>query len=139
MVLDTNTYLHAPERFDVLNLDAWLGPRGQRHLLVLMVNLDELDVQKRGNAKKEIKQRARETLRVIEDTITNPGSVVQLRRDESGLFSAEVVLDDRGHVRLNRADDELVDRARAIAELSAKPVSFITGMSASSFGRAAPT
>ena len=123
LVFDTNVFLHGPQRFDELDLSSLLPPSTPRRLLILLVNLDEMDKQERvGNS--EVKRRARETLRVIEDSIRKPDTPVQL--NALGFEDVEVVLDPPTHVRLPRADDELVDRAESIADLASRPMSFLS-------------
>ena len=126
VVMDTNVYLHGEKQFDELNLHKLINSRRDLLLLVLMLNLDEIDKHKRGNDRREVKQRARATLRVVEDSLQIPGQVSVLHRGPPGSVSAEVVADPPGHLRLPRADDELVDRAAAIAGIADQPVTFVT-------------
>ena len=59
VVLDTNVYLHSLELFPNLPLRNYCPRSRKPHLMILMVNLDELDRQKRvGDATQKAQARA---------------------------------------------------------------------------------
>jgi len=126
VVFDTNVYLHAPQLFPEFPLYDYCAGSANTHLMILMVNLDELDGQKRGNSPATTKERARETLRRVEELIRVPDQVVEIPHG-AGARSVEVVLDPPGHVRLPRNDDEIIDRARSIGDVAGRKVTLITG------------
>ena len=133
VVLDTNVYLHAPTEFTSLNLwphvesDTW-------HILILIAVVDELDRAKDtasraiAHGTELVRDRARRTLRTLEELIDGPDQVVKLSGSSSVV---EIVLDPPRHTRLARADDEIVDRAAAISAIAGRDVhlvSYDTGM-----------
>lgn len=96
--------------------------------MILMANIDELDRLKRsGNAKSDqgesVRTRARVTLRLIEELVTQPDKVVPLTGSDCVL---EVVTDPRGHQRLPINDDEIVVRSATIQAVAGRPVHLLT-------------
>lgn len=128
VVLDTNVYLHAPT--DFVSLDLWnqLEERAW-HTLILIANVDELDDAKNTASRtvayvtELVRDRARRTLRLLEELLVVPDQVARL--NESGSV-AEVVLDPPHHTRLPRADDEIVDRAAAISAIAGRDIHVVT-------------
>lgn len=128
VVLDTNVYIHAKSDFTALDLRSHLGTDAW-HLLILLVNLDELDGLKRSGKTvndrgQSVRTRARLALRLIEEKITEPDIVKPLNNSGS---LVEVVMDPRRHQRLASNDDELVERSATIRSIAGRPVHLLTG------------
>ncbi len=105
------------------------------HLLVPIVVVDELDRLKNKADKPYKRWRAGYTLGVFDRLFANgigpetlrPGDPLpQPDKPPVFEFSAEIVLDPPGHVRLPINDDELVDRTLAIQALAGRRVKLIT-------------
>lgn len=127
VVLDTNVYVHAPVEFTQLDLSSHLND-STWHLLILIVNVDELDGLKRARRAhsdrgESVPTRARVTLRLIEEEVKEVGTVRPL--GSSGT-QVEVVPDPLRHERLPRNDDEIVERAAVIQSTAGRPVHLIT-------------
>jgi rRNA-processing protein FCF1 len=136
VVADTNVFLHHPQRLDQLDLAADLDCSDSPvHLVIPMVVLDELDKAKdRGQG--EAKTNARTTIRLLDTLLSNPADLATIRPVgyspldpfvSRGAFTAELLPDPPRHTRLERPDDEIVDRASAVAALAGRPVTVVTG------------
>jgi hypothetical protein len=139
IVFDTSVFIEHEHKLQDMDLSLFL-PEGQRfqevHLLVPIVVVDELDGLKNKADKPFKRWRAANTLRVF-DTLfadgTGPATLrpadpypAQPGRPPAFEFSAEIVLDRPGHVRLPINDDELIDRTLAIEPLAGRRVKLVT-------------
>ena len=137
VVADTNFFIEYPDKLEDLDLPAVLNTRADPvHLVLPILVVDELDALKRSS-KSHVRWRAAHTLAVIDRILATNKYGGQLRAADwsrvdndgglpSGSVTLEVVLDPPGHVRLDRPDDELVERARVIQALASRPVTLIT-------------
>lgn len=125
LVPDTNIYLQHPDVFTDMDWRALLGIREYEwiQLVLPLLVIDELDRAKLGNAR----TKARVTLRAIDALFPDIQWPVPLP-DSGGheLMQAHLLLDDPGHVRLPRADSELVDRCSALAAIASRDVTLVT-------------
>jgi hypothetical protein len=125
VVADTNIYLHHPDVFTDMDWRALLGIREYEwiQLVLPLLVIDELDRAKLGNAR----TKARVTLRAIDALFPDIQWPVPIP-DSGGhdLMRAHVFLDDPGHVRLPRADSELVDRCSTLAAIAGREVTMVT-------------
>ena len=129
VVPDTNVLLHHPsaavatfENVDWCTEVGALSPGA--HLVLPMILIDELDRLKR-TGKDTTRTQARLALRRLDQLIDDPAATVQLRPEagpELGPVTLELFLDQPGHERLPIADDELVDRAAALKDISGRRV-----------------
>jgi len=149
-VPDTNVFLHHDEYFDAIAWTKLLPARAEDvHLVIPLLVIDELDNQKRTSRGKkvsdsnpeEVRTRARVTLRKLDELFPNTDWQVTLKPSAfpaSGAVTAELMLDEPRHVRLDRPDDELVDQARALQDLCGRTVHLVTFDGGPAFrGRAA--
>jgi rRNA-processing protein FCF1 len=125
IVPDTNVLLHFRQQLEEADWrgqveDAWRGV----HVVLPVLVIDELDDQKRTGKKPETRTRARTTLRELETRLTKPDDVAVLQpaTSDAEAVTVEFFLDDPHHQRLPRADDELVDRAAAIRDVTGHDV-----------------
>lgn len=136
VVADTNVFLHHPQRLNQLDLAADIDCSDSPvHLIIPLVVLDEIDKAKdRGQG--EAKTNARTTIRLLDTLFQNPTDIAIIRPDgyspldasvSRGAFTAEFLPDPPGHTRLERPDDEIIDRASAVAALAGRPVTVISG------------
>lgn len=139
MVADTSVYIQHEDKLEDLDLSSLL-PIGTRfrpvHLLVPIVTVDELDGLKNKASKPHVRWRAGYTLAVFDRLFANGTGPATLRAAEPSMpgsdkppifeFSAEIVLDSAGHVRLPINDDELVDRTLAMQDLAGRAVTLAT-------------
>lgn len=134
LVTDTSALIHGPKLWD------WhpapdLGWRDSPVQIVIpMIVLDELDELKEHN-KEHTRGRARRTLKWLSERLASSqsfhirsGSIAEGPDGMTvrGDVYLDVLLDGPGHVRLPIADDEIVDRAAAIASLSGRDVTLVT-------------
>ncbi|MEU4574673.1 PIN domain-containing protein [Nonomuraea sp. NPDC023979] len=133
VIADSNVYCHHPERlkeWDV-GLDAQALPGQDVHLILPLAVLDELDRQKdRGQGMASTN--ARETIKHL-DTLL-PQGVIRQRGSAPenpsfpwGAITIDLWPDPPGHVRLPRADDEIIARAVAFQALAGRSVKLLTG------------
>lgn len=143
VVADTNVYLHHEHYFDEIPWHPIVQAQteGVRLVIPLLV-VDELDRNKRTAQNKRtnrsggtesVRTRARKTLAKLDRMFENPRWTASLipARGKFGAVTAELLLDDPQHTRLPIADDEIVDRARALQDLTGRDVhvaTFDTGM-----------
>lgn len=139
VVADASVYIEHEDKLENLDLSLFL-PIGTRfqpvRLLVPMVTVDELDGLKNRASKAHARWRAGHTLAVFDRLFANGTGPAVLRPDEPSLpgsdkpprfeFSAEIVPDPAGHVRLPINDDELIDRTLAIQDLAGRAVILVT-------------
>ncbi|MFC0039525.1 PIN domain-containing protein [Actinomadura rayongensis] len=133
VVADANVFCHHRDRlkdWDV-GADAHAVPGQDVHLVLPLPVLDELDrLKDRGqgaaktNARETIKQMAgllpRGTVRE-RGQVSSPGTV------RNGALTLDLWPDPAGHVRLPRADDEIIARAVAFQALAGREVTLLTG------------
>jgi rRNA-processing protein FCF1 len=128
VVLDTNVYIHHPQKLEELDVAALIGnPCEAVHVLVPILVVDELDGLKRTKER----GRASCALAVLDRAFKRSTGPEPLPRDGpaaacSGELTIEIVFDPPGHVRLPINDDEIVDRAVAIQPLAARKVTLVT-------------
>jgi hypothetical protein len=138
VVPDSNVLLHHDEYFDAIDWTRVVPARAEDvHVVIPLLVIDELDNQKRGARNNKVsdvnpelvRTRARVTLRKFHDLFTSTNWRVTLKPSafpESGAVTVELLFDDPDHVRLSRADDELVDQARGLQDLSGRAVHLVT-------------
>lgn len=97
-------------------------------VVVPILVVDELESLK-DKRKDDIGKQARRAVNQLFDWFeSRPSSwrVVKSRTAKSGGVTIELLPDERGHVRLPRNDDELVDRTVVLKDLQAAPVHFLS-------------
>jgi predicted ribonuclease YlaK len=121
-VLDTNALLHYT-RFDLLPWTERMQARPIR-LVIPIVVIDELDAKKYAR-RGEFQQRARELLTLIDGHVSAspPDGYSDLRPD----VTVEVLPDERGHLRADSNDQEILDRCELLWHATGKPTTLITG------------
>ncbi|MFB9312001.1 PIN domain-containing protein [Nocardioides plantarum] len=134
LVPDTSALIHGPKLWE-WDPAADLGWRDVPvHIVLPMLVLDELDELKE-HTKEHTRYRARQTLKWVAEQIGSSQSFLvgggSVAEGPDGLvvrgdIHLDVLLDAPGHVRLPIADDEIVDRAAAIATLSGRDVVLVT-------------
>ncbi|MFF4542254.1 PIN domain-containing protein [Streptomyces aureus] len=134
VVADTSFYCHNPERLELADLHQILGlqPSKPIRMLFPIVVVDELDGRKESG-KQQARWRAPHALGLLDEVLQGgtfgvwkPEVANFDAGDVRGRISMEIVLDQRGHVRLPIADEEIIDRAVAIQALSGRPVRLLT-------------
>lgn len=103
------------------------------HLLFPMAVIDELDSLKEAS-KSRPRWRASHTLGVLHGVLNDDGTGVlrQTGSQQPGTFSiagqitVEIVFDPPGHIRLPNIDDEIIDRALAVQNLTGREVRLLT-------------
>lgn len=133
VVLDTSAVIHGPKLWE-WDPAADLGLRDLPVQLVLpILVLDELDGLKEST-KHHTRSRARQTLKWVADQLGSSESFL-IRQGATegpggplvrGDVHLDVLLDDPGHTRLPIADEEIVDRAAALASVSGRDVLLVT-------------
>jgi len=129
VVPDSSAFYAAPLRLGEWDIRASLslGSDQRVRLLLPMVVVDELDRLKE-NPQPHKRWRAGQALRVITGTVGD-GLWGQMARQNKGApqgVTLEVLVDPAGHHRLPIADDEIVERASAIAAVAGKPLTLLT-------------
>jgi hypothetical protein len=122
VVLDTNVYCHNHQLFHETEWHEVLGLAGI-HLVMPLVIVDELDRLKRVT---EAKAGARATLKVIDSRLSDPEGTAEIRLPSGKAVTFDLLLDDVGHARMTRADDEIVDRALRLSALVDRAVTLVT-------------
>jgi hypothetical protein len=132
VVADTNVHLHHPTEWAAIDWRAVVGWQNRTmaavQLVVPMLVVDELDNGKRSS-KQSTGTRARSTIRTIYRAFaTDTFSTWQMRppTSDSGATRVTLLMDAPTHHRLDRADDELVDRALLLSGFVDHPVYFVT-------------
>jgi hypothetical protein len=134
IVLDTNFYIEHPQKIENVDFHQILGSSGAVRVLIPMVVVDELDGLKRIQDAKR-RGRARYSLAVIDRVIHDPPSpgllTPAMANPPRGVVTMQIVSDVPDHVRLDIADDEIVDRSVACQPYagSITLVTYDTGMS----------
>ncbi|MER6828894.1 PIN domain-containing protein [Streptosporangium sp. NPDC000563] len=139
VVADTTFYIQHSEKLEEVNpgplLDVVEGE--QVHLLFPMAVIDELD-QLKESGKNHVRWRAGYTLSFIDRRFEAPAEIAVIRERSAlakdsdgnpapvGKFTAEILFDPPGHVRLPNTDDEIIDRAVAISPLVDGGVTLLT-------------
>jgi rRNA-processing protein FCF1 len=135
VVPDTSFYIEHKDKLEAVDfgslIDVWQSPV---RVLVPIVIVDELDRLKEIKDK-QVKWRAGYTLAVLDRVFANSTGPARLRDGDvlpgpDGLTRSEVtielVFDPPGHTRLPINDDEIIDRALAIATLADRNVTLLT-------------
>lgn len=137
VVLDTCVYLHAPEKFEDLDIAAAIAVTEDPILLLIpIVVVDELDNLKKS-PNNNIRWRAGYSVSFLDRMLRGGVGLTGLLREEDftalsdggiprGAVNGEVVLDPVGHVRLPIADDEIIDRAATIQRIAGRDVHVVT-------------
>ncbi|MFI6883912.1 PIN domain-containing protein [Streptosporangium canum] len=133
VIADSSVYCHHPDRLGEWEVSADARtPLGQDvHLILPLAVLDELDRQKdRGQG--IASTNARETIKYLDGLL--PQGVIRQRgiAPENpgfphGAITIDLWPDPPGHVRLPRADDEIIARAVAFQALAGRKVKLLTG------------
>lgn len=124
LVYDTNSLMHyqPPDLIDWNKL-----PRSAQavRLIVPLVVIDELDRKKYAGTAK-MSERATAALRALDRMLdgTTPGSPVPVP-GRTGV-SIEVLLDEEGHARASSADDEIIERAALLSQITRTATAVIT-------------
>ncbi|MEU5529353.1 PIN domain-containing protein [Micromonospora chersina] len=130
VVLDTNVFIHHPQKIEDLDVHAAIYRAFEPlRIVVPMVVVDELDSLKQtGNGKS--RWRAAYSVAYIDRIIRTGGLIrpADLSNDKTarGSVTLDVLLDPRGHVRQPISDDEIADRAAALQALAGRPVHLLT-------------
>lgn len=134
LVPDTSALIHGPKLWE-WDPAADLGWRDiPVHIVLPILVLDELDELKE-HTKEHTRYRARQTLKWIAEQIGSSQSFLVRRGSVAdgpdglmvrGDVCLDVLLYGPGDVRLPIADDEIVDRAAAIATLAGRDVMLVT-------------
>lgn len=131
VVADTNLYVHHAKKFDQIQWHDVLQicPHVPVRVVVPMIVLDELDSLKRATHLSGLaKDNLRHTMREFAIRFQHPDTRSRLSTTElDTAITIELFLDDPDHVRLSRADNEIVDRARCLADLIGHQVHIVTG------------
>jgi hypothetical protein len=138
VVPDTGVFLNHPEgendHFDIGTI-AWRSLSQARILeevrvVVPIVVIDELELIKDSRNIAEVRRnKARWTVNTLFDWFElEPGSwhLLRERTGQAGPVAIEILPDERGHQRLPRNDDELVDRAVVLKEIQSSPVGLLS-------------
>jgi hypothetical protein len=133
VIVDSSVYCHHPDRLDKWQVGADIGalPDQDVHLVLPLPVLDELDRQKdRGQG--GASTNARETIKQLDSLL--PQGVIRSRGSDPenpafprGAITIDLWPDPPGHVRLPRADDEIIARAVAFQALAGRQVTLLTG------------
>ncbi|SHG13442.1 PIN domain-containing protein [Jatrophihabitans endophyticus] len=128
VVADTNVHLHHPSAWEAIHWRAVVGwqnrSRALIRLVLPMLVVDELDNAKWKNNDK-IRSRARTTLKKIYGEFgSDPTTTWEMRAADLdfGAVRANLLVDEPTHQRLERADDELVDRALMLSDFMEQSV-----------------
>lgn len=134
-VADSSFYLNSPRPLGETDLHQVLHlPTGHDiHLLFPIAVVEELDRLKE-TGREHPRWRAGHTLGQLNGAIhtgttgtLHPQKLLNPQTGEvRGKITAEIVLDQPGHVRLPIADDEIIDRAAAIKAIAGADVRFLT-------------
>ncbi|MFE2528753.1 PIN domain-containing protein [Streptomyces sp. NPDC059382] len=132
VVADSSFYIQNAEKLADVDLHAILEvpPWEPVRLLFPIVVVDELDDLKDAS-KQRARWRAAHTLGLLDGVLDGHTRGILhegTERDHGtyGMVSVEIVLDPPGHVRLDRPDVEIVDRAVAIQGLAGRDVPLLT-------------
>jgi hypothetical protein len=135
IVADTNFYMQHEKRFDevdffdLLLTEDRLAPGEHIHLILPILVVDELDSQKR-RSEIDKRSRARQTLAVIDRLFEDPHACPRIASGAgssgAGIVTMELLPDPPNHIRLPRADDELVDRIVSEQPVAARAITLLT-------------
>ena len=134
VIPDTNIYLHSVLLFDEMDWSKILQARlNDIHLVIPLLIIDELDNQKRSNAKTDnekfaVRTRARMTLKKISEIFFKPTLVHTLHFNDSnsGKVFVSLFMDNLAHERLIDNDSEIIDRACSLRDLTNREVTIVT-------------
>lgn len=121
LVYDTNSLMHYGAPDDI----AWstiIDP--PIRLIVPLIVIDELD-GKRYSGSPKMSRRARGAQIALHRLLGDSGPRRSALPNRNGV-TIEVLLDEPGHVRLPRPDDEILDRSRFLEQIAMRSVSIIT-------------
>ncbi|MFB4319937.1 PIN domain-containing protein [Actinomadura sp. 21ATH] len=133
VVADANVFCHHRDRlkdWDV-GADAFAVSEQDIHLVLPLAVLDELDrLKDRGQG--AAKTNARQTIKQMIDllphgTVRERGQLPLAAGTRSGALTLDLWPDPPHHVRLPRADDEIIARAVAFQTLAGRKVTLLTG------------
>ena len=135
LLADTSFLINAAKMEEV-DLRQIVGVRDEPiHWFFPIIILDELDRLK-DSKQQPARWRSMYSLAVLERVVGDPRSPGLLQEEDfSGIDAgeiprgkvwAEVVLDPHGHVRMDLADDEIIDRAVSLQALTGRPLTFAT-------------
>ena len=123
LVYDTNALMHCqpPDLIDWVSLAKADAVR----LMVPLVVVDELD-RKQHEGSEIMAKRARAALRALDRIMrgTGPGAAAAVP-GRTGT-TLEFLMDEAGHTRRSSADDEVIERAVLLAQITSMPVTVIT-------------
>ncbi|MEW2553684.1 PIN domain-containing protein [Streptomyces zhihengii] len=134
VVADSSFYIQNEVKLKDVDLHEILGvPRWKIvRLLFPIVVVDELDTLKDAS-KSRARWRAGHTLGLLDGALHGTTHGVLRDGEHSpqdgetrGMVTVEIVLDPPGHVRLDRPDDEIIDRTMAIQGLAGRDVRLLT-------------
>jgi len=116
LVPDTSFYIGHPEKFETLDFHALVGRQAAIRVLIPMVVIDELDHLKDRGPSQHVRWRARHTVAVIDNAMSDPPVGILHDATSSpprGAVTLQVLFDPPGRVRLPINDDEIIDRCVA--------------------------
>jgi PIN domain len=130
VIPDTNVLVHHREGIETADwhtlLSAHVRPMTELRLVLPLLIVDELE--KRKDGKEPQRSRARHALKLLYGRYATG-------TDSRSLFSTssrgtrvwlEILMEDPGHTRLPRADEDLLRTARRLQDLADRPVLFVT-------------
>ncbi|MGW6966416.1 PIN domain-containing protein [Streptomyces zaomyceticus] len=118
VVQDTSFFIRHERKFKDIDFFDGLAPKAELvSVVVPMVVVDELDRLKESRDN-HVRWRAGHTLGFLDELLDGDALL--------GKAKVELLTDNRGHVRLPEADDEIVDRATAVRSMAAGSVRLIT-------------
>jgi len=141
IVCDTNFFLHHERELGYIDFRQLVIDAGREHVLrlgegrnnvhLLIPGQVLLELDRHKNTNREVRTRARTTLRTIDAWFEKPDQVHRetLHAEIPGpppQFSAELLLDPLGHVPLAVGDDEIIDRTLAARPLAGRDITLIT-------------
>lgn len=123
LVYDTNSLMHfqPPDKIDWSVLVKAKSVR----LVVPLVVIDELD-RKQHEGSPAMSQRARSALRALDGILdgAEPGEAAPVPY-RAGV-TLEILIDEAGHERRPSADDEIIERAMLLAQITDSPTTVVT-------------
>jgi hypothetical protein len=141
IVCDTNYFLHNERELGYIDFRQLVIEAGQEHARRLGEGRDNvhllipgqvlLELDRHKNTNREVRTRARTTLRTIDAWFEKPDQIHRETRHAKipgppPQFSAELLLDPLGHVPLAVGDDEIIDRTLAARPLAGRDITLVT-------------
>jgi predicted ribonuclease YlaK len=137
VIPDTNVLLHHVAPFDEIDWADELDVRNAPvHVVLPLVVVYELDKNKTNTKRLDdgtlVKTRARKTLNRIDELIPTEQPTKRAVLSEASnavgyAATLDVLVDPLDHVPLNNADNEIVDRAGFLQQISKSPLKIVTG------------